>query len=201
MTMQRLKLTETLLIGLHHCVATSSHWCKDYCTRTPTKGTHGLLPVQNLIVRELLHVVSDRRIVGTHETRYSTASQWRLQPTGALRKGQEAAEETREESDLTAPIQLFHTDVSFTAADPFALGKLSRMQNYLLSTWEPRCNDLKFYSSAREKRCKANSRDGRRCTKKAWRKMGDKKRTKTYIQQGRGEEGAETEETTVDTSL
>lgn len=55
MTIQRLKLTETLLMCLHHCVATSSHWCKskDYCTQTPTKGAHGLLPVENLIVRSL----------------------------------------------------------------------------------------------------------------------------------------------------
>lgn len=55
MTIQRLKLTETLLMCLHHFVATSSHWCKskDYCTQTPTKGTHGLLPVENLIVWSL----------------------------------------------------------------------------------------------------------------------------------------------------
>lgn len=94
------------------------------------------LPVQNLIVREFTHAVSDRRIVGTCETRYRTTSQWRPLPTGALREGQEAAEETREDRDLTAPTRLFHTDINLTAADPFALRKLSWIQNYLLSTGE-----------------------------------------------------------------
>lgn len=184
---------------LHHCRTTSSHWykSKDYCTRTPTKGTHSLLPVQNLIVREFMHVISDRLIVGTCETRYGTTSQW-LQLTGTLWKGKEAAEETREESNLTAPIWLFF--ISFTAVDPFALGKLSWIQNYPLSTWEPRYNCLKFYSAAQEKRCKENSSDDRRCTKKPWRKMEDKKRTKTIYTTGGGEEGTETEETTVEPS-
>ena len=72
-----------------------------------------------------MHVISDRLVVGTCERRNSTASQWRLQPTGTLWKGKEEAEETGEESNLTAPFWLFYTSMGFTAVDPFAIGKLS----------------------------------------------------------------------------
>lgn len=51
---------------------------------------------------EFVLVISDRLVAGT-------TSQWRLQPTGAPRKGKEAAEETGEESNLTltAPFGFF----------------------------------------------------------------------------------------------
>lgn len=76
---------------------------------------------------EFVRVISDRLVVGTCERRDSTTSPWRLQPTGTLRK--------EKESNLTAPFWLFYTNMGFTAADPFALGKLSWIQNYLASTW------------------------------------------------------------------
>lgn len=78
---------------------------------------------------------------------YSSKSKGASTPQGTyIRKGKEAAEETREETEngnLTAPIWLFQGSISFTPAEVFfAFGKLSWIQNYLFSSWEPRCNYL-----------------------------------------------------------